>query len=115
MDAMETRRYGGLSLIFSAWLATSLGGLFLQGRQKYIPEAWIAEEIPRPSNGTPRFEDGVFEMWEFGLYAICGVNTRDPSTNNDHVEMSIHYSLGINGAHDENAVRPGIKVAAQFP
>jgi hypothetical protein len=54
-------------------------------------------------------------MWKFSLDAICGVNARDSSTDNDHVELGVHYGLGIDGARDENVERPGIKVAPRSP
>lgn len=50
-------------------------------------------------------------MWKLGLDAICGVNARDSSTNNDHVKLGVHCGLGIDGAHDKNVVAPGLKVA----
>lgn len=45
------------------------------------------EKIPCPSNGVARLNDGVFIRGQFGLNAICGVNTRDAGTDDKNVEV----------------------------
>lgn len=74
---------------------------FVRRCQGYVPETWVAEEIPRPPNGTARLNDRISIVGQFGLDAICGINTGDAGTDNEHVEVR----AGVHGTRGTGAPR----------